>query len=473
MDGFASIFTSRETFNSDLKDPRFKVLIVDFDNTLLLGNSTELFIDETRPRWAAWLLALAGQRAARLIFRHTRHFDRWCDFFRVEFVACGLPWSLWRWRRNAPKILARRLNHQIYDPLKQRTDATIVIASLGFRQLIHPLLPPLPNGSMLVASDLRSPLNNLRLQGKVAALESRAIRLTTALAVSDSLEDAELLARTGRGYRLEWDIQGLHPKAYFPLRFTAEGKFTPDIFLRQHLQQDLPVIVLAYFDGFKHLPLLLVLFFAFFTVYEIGYYENDFSSARREQQPTLHPGSTRFREYNIYFSAWIWTLALVGAIGLMGSVHLAQLWLAFLVGVRLLFHLYNQLPAKSRIPFYGLLQGCKYFGCWLIFHPCFVGIYLLAAQAVRMIVPYVTYRLTGKPTVTAYQKIRGAAFFGLLAVSCLVFRDKTVGQLLTCQSLCIAWWVCWKVLVETDGYKRWRQALGQTVKRLIGLSPRS
>jgi hypothetical protein len=386
----------------------------------------------------------------------------------VGFVVCGLPWSLFIWRRNAPKILEQRLNARIFTALRQRPDSAMVIASLGFRQLIKPLVPAFPGGHVLIASDLRPPFKNIRTHGKVAALRAEGIGLADALAVSDSVDDNDLLARTARGYRLEWEIEGPGPPAYFPLRFTAEGKFTPSIFLWQHVQQDLPVILLAYFSGWANLPLLLLLYFVFLTVYEMGYYENDFSAAKLEKSPTLHPGSARFREYGIHPWSWIWTLALTAVIGGLSSFRLALIWLAFLLVVRAIFYIYNKLPTKSRIPLYCVLQVCKYFGYWLVIAPCFIGIFLLVAQAVRMTLPYTIYRLTGKDTVKAFHKIRFFVFFGLLVVAAVFFWEKTTVQFMTVQGLLIASWVCWKVAADTG--LRWRLlALVDKVKKKLAV----
>lgn len=454
MEKSNNISTDRKAFLSDLADPRFKVIVVDFDNTLLLGNSTELFIELSRPRWAAWLLAMAGRLAARVCLGRTPRLEHRRDFFRVMFVACGLPWSLFLWRRTVGRVLAGRLNARMVDGLKARSGTTIVVASHGFRQVIEPLLAELPAGSVLIASDLRPPFAILRETGKVAALEARGIPLADALSVSDSLDDDEVLRRTARGYRLEWEIPEPPPKAYFPLRFTACGKYRPHIFLWQHVTQDLPVIVLAYYQGLASVPLLLLLYVTFFTVYETGYYENDFVAAAREKSPTLHPGSAGFRDYPIHLWAWIWTAVLTAAIGWLASFHAAFLWLAFLAGVRLLFYFYNRLSGQARIPFYLVLQVCKYFGCWVVIVPAFTGVILLAAQALRMIGPYVKYRLTGKPPVMPYQLLRFVAFFGLLAVAAILSWSETRVRVLNLQSLVIALWVCGKVLADREGFFR-------------------
>lgn len=468
MDESPTISESREAFHSDLKDPRFKIFIVDFDNTLLLGNSTELFIDSALPRGVAWLLAFLGKGTAGLFFGTSPRFYRWCDFFRVGFVVCGLPWSLFLWRRSAPKLLNERLNARIFDALQQRPGSTIVIASFGFRQLIKPLVPEFPGGHILIASDLRPPFKNVRTQGKVAAVEERGIGLAGALAVSDSADDNDLLARTARGYRIEWEIKDLRPPAYFPLRFTAEGKYTPITFVWLFLKQDLPVILLAYFSGWEKLPLLFLLYIAFLTVYEMGYYENDFSAAKLEKSPALNPGSARFQVYGIHPWAWIWTLALTVGIGWLSSPHAALLWLGFLLVVRAVFYVYNKLPVQSRIPLYCVMQGGKYFGFWLVLTPCLTGIFLLAAQMARMIVPYMTYRLTGKDTCKAFHKIRFVVFFGLLILAGLFFWRTTAAQFLTVQAWLIAAWVCWKADQEMG--LRWRVlGLVRKVRKILAL----
>ena len=433
---------------TDLKDPRFKVIIVDFDNTLMLGNSTELFIDNATPRGVAWFLSMIGKWCARLLLNKGQHYNDWSDFFRVVFVCFGMPWSYFLWIKRAKQISEQRLNWPLYDRLQQRRDASVIIASFGFKQIISALIPKSGQHFNLVATSLTPPFRNVRAQTKVSAITQLKIPFYNSLAISDSLEDTHLLRVASKGHLVEWPVEEPNSPAYFPMRYLVQGKFNRSYFLWQHLGQDLAVVLLAYYTGFQNIPLLILLFGSLLTVYEIGYYENDFHVSEAEATRRVQPGSEQFKKYSIHTSAILWTFGILFFMGLFYSFRYASLWLALLVVIRGIFYVYNRISTAFRIPFYVLLQGCKYFGYCLFFKPCVLGILLLVSQAMRMIIPYLVYRIQGTLNPFKYQQLRATAFIGLFLM-CLVFiRERLTHEIFAPQGLAIMLWLTYKVVDE-------------------------
>ena len=95
-------------------------LLVDFDETLYLRNSTEDFIDCTRPG----LLALLLLRVLDVIkpWRLTGAINT-RDTWRVCAISTFFPWTAWRWRAKVPILAERYLNQELKAALKGRAQA--------------------------------------------------------------------------------------------------------------------------------------------------------------------------------------------------------------------------------------------------------------------------------------------------------------------------------------------------------------
>jgi hypothetical protein len=80
-------------------------LILDFDETYWLRNSTEAFPASVRPAWPAALLlaALDGLKPWRLLPGPDQQ-HVWRDWLRVLLIVVLLPWSLRRWRTLAREL---------------------------------------------------------------------------------------------------------------------------------------------------------------------------------------------------------------------------------------------------------------------------------------------------------------------------------------------------------------------------------
>ncbi|RBW54938.1 hypothetical protein [Ruegeria sp. A3M17] len=184
-----------------------KLLIVDFDETLWLRNSTESFLAHARPAplAAAILRGLDLTRPWRIIGGRRRARD-YRDWIRVLAIATLMPWTLRRWARIAPKLGRTFSNTGLEQLMTASNPARTVIVSNGYTVIIAPLLEGYPEPRpQLVAASLMSGWK-WRRAGKLANTEAvfDALLLDGATVVTDHEDDAELLARVGNGLLCVW-----------------------------------------------------------------------------------------------------------------------------------------------------------------------------------------------------------------------------------------------------------------------------
>ena len=121
---------------------RDALVILDFDETLFLSNSTEHFLNEARPSWlvAGILAVLAVLRPWRWSgggSSETRDFIA-RDAWRVGVVCRLLPWVRDAWNHRAKELMIQYRNDELVDQIgpHRRT----VVASYGFEFIIRPML---------------------------------------------------------------------------------------------------------------------------------------------------------------------------------------------------------------------------------------------------------------------------------------------------------------------------------------------
>lgn len=183
------------------------LLLVDFDETLWMRNSTEMFLSQARPAFlaAAVLRVLDLSRPWRVLFgrRRGRHFRDW---FRVSAVLILMPWSYLGWRRMAPRIGAEFANARLENLILGHAAKRVVIVSNGFRILIAPLTVSM---RLAEAELIAAPITHggfWRARGKTRAAEDRlpGNMLDDAVFITDHEDDSELLARVGTGVLCVW-----------------------------------------------------------------------------------------------------------------------------------------------------------------------------------------------------------------------------------------------------------------------------
>lgn len=406
--------------------------VFDFDNTLYLNNSTERFLDSLRPRWLAFVLstladwaAMAGAKAGWL------RYDHWRDFLRVWVCAACMPWGLRRWRAIAGTFMQKEANLELLRALYP--DQKIIVLSFGFRPIIAPLLAgitkELTSSPALVCSELRLGGANLRAQGKMGALRAVLPESETggAVFVTDSEDDREMLDAFPESYLIQW--RPYPPRAfhnlYFPLRYTAEGKYPGSKYvLNQILMEDLPLLLLAYAFSWWNGTALVLLFLSMYAVYEMGLFSNDHRAAPREKSPRLSERWQEFRDYPIR-KAWPWAMlfAAGGLLCLTPSLPQtgfspwawnAGAWTAILLALYTVFGLFNRLPVQRRIWVFPALHTAKTFSFAALIPLTPLGILLLLAQIVSQSANYLLYRRGGD--IRRFNRHAFRLFFFLLCV---------------------------------------------------------
>jgi hypothetical protein len=403
--------------------PPAELLVVDFDETLWLRNSTELFLDSVRPRWlAAMVLQLLGiLKPWRLFGRGEPNHYR--DWIRVVAVLIVAPWSLWVWRRNAPMLAHKYLNVPLYDQLRHEPRSGICVVSFGFREIIQPLLSAIdPTLTVRESCSLRSGAH-LRIIGKAEALrrDVGADRLSRALSITDSEVDQDLLQASGKAFLVQWpDARfaqaGLTP--LMPFVYLQKVKRPDENYLRNAIfGHDLPVLLLAFalvsdrpwFAG----AALLIFTIGFFTAYEIGYYENDRLGLKLERKPKVsanyHLLGKNFRPRFAWsmaalitavgsflaFESHSWVPDFLGVDGVTAFLAVWAAFLLYLVVMRVLFRWQNVISPQGRIvPMLGLQVG-RVLGYAIIFPTTVVGAIFCVAHGVARWIPYVVYRFGG------------------------------------------------------------------------------
>lgn len=397
-------------------------LVVDFDETLWLRNSTEAYLDSLRPRWLAapilWALDvlkpwkyLGGQNVA--------------DWVRVLLVSLLFPWTLFVWRRKAGHIGKHYENERLSTVLRERRATRIVIATQGFGFIVRPLLASmrLPPHELVACRFWRG--RGDRVAGKVAMMPSVAI--DQSVVITDSPADLELLQRAAHPLLVRWPeaeyiraLQGV----YVPMHYTETIK-RPGEFYMLHgvLLEDWMFWVLATVllsgSPLLHVLGLLFLQFSFWCIYETGYVENDRVAHRYEDDPVLSKNFGKKRAVVPSAPPWLWALG-TGAIGAWllrpDDVFAAfAAWTLLLVALRLLYWGYNHIDKNTRGWLFPILQTFRSFAPIALVPVGVAGALALAAHAWCRSTTYLYYRMIGGEFPAA------AVFLMRLGLFCLLF----------------------------------------------------
>jgi hypothetical protein len=212
------------------------------------------------------------------------------------------------------------------------------------------------------------------------------------------MEDIDLLSAT-RGHLIE--AQNECPrcltKLYWPLRY-ATAKYGKIWVCNQIIRRDLLIVLIAFTANWPSLLMLPFLYFALMCIYEIGYYENDHHAAKNEAEPTLTDVAKEFAGYSITSNAWCWTVVLSSVGLLIGGILSIQVllsWGALLIGLRVVFYIYNRTKTKNRGYLYPLLQVFKFCAYVMFCALSPIGLALVFTQISKMVITYWVYRCGG------------------------------------------------------------------------------
>lgn len=381
-------------------------VIIDFDETLFLLNSTEEFVNCAYPATAARiaLRALDGLRPWRWTGGTTTR-DNW----RVGLVSTLFPWTWLVWRFRAAALAKCWTNVTLAAHLRGREN--VVVASIGFSRIIVPLLkamaitpqPRLVACRIVPMDDRRSGKQWLIQQ----ALGETAVR--QALVITDSADDADLLDACARPCRTLWphaQWRGALEHVYLPFTYLSRVKRPGQRYLwRSVIQEDYVFWVLATVAGAAalgpHLLGLAFLLISFWAIYETGYVDNDRSGERYEADPKLSDSYAGHRVPTPSFAPWLWAAATGYAglaviyMSLLPPPALLLTWFAVLIATFGCFRLFNRIDKRSRIWLFGLLQFARTASIATVVTISPIGVAGLGAHLVALWVPYFFYRYAG------------------------------------------------------------------------------
>ena len=183
-------------------------IILDFDETLLLRNSTAEYINSLQPRLLGFILIILLKIIRPWVwlpkpFRGSKT----RDWFLVAIPSILLPWTLFLWRQRAKKLAQDYTNTEIVTATNQNADAPVIVASLGFNLIINPILDQIPmRYDSLVGCRFWQGASD-RNKGKLLMMQEvlSELELSSAILVTDSKDDLSLLQVVEQPCFVVWD----------------------------------------------------------------------------------------------------------------------------------------------------------------------------------------------------------------------------------------------------------------------------
>ena len=205
-------------------------IILDFDETLLLRNSTAEYINSLRPRLLGFglIMLLKILRPWVWLPRPFRG-SKTRDWFLVTIPTILLPWTLVLWKRSAKKLAQDYSNRELISGVEGNNEAQIIVASLGFNFVINPILEHIPmEYDHLVACRLWQGASD-RHKGKLIMMQEvlSEQEIKSAILITDSEDDLPLLQVVAQPYFVLWSLaKYIDPFKDFWL-YTLIKKFKP------------------------------------------------------------------------------------------------------------------------------------------------------------------------------------------------------------------------------------------------------
>jgi hypothetical protein len=402
-------------------------LIIDFDETLYLRNSTEDFIDCARPG----LLALLLLRLLDVVkpWRLTGHDTR--DNWRLCVISVLFPWTPRLWRAKVPALGDRYVNRELRAALESRNQVPVVLTS-GFGSIVAPLLAStgLSNARLIAARIYHfTDRSNGKLDMAVRELGGESV--SSSLVLTDSINDRELLERCEKPLRTLWpnaNYRRALASVYLPGEYISQIKRPGKRYiLRGILQGDFAIWLLSSIglaiNPAAHVVALLLLLLSFWAIYERGYVDNDLIASRSEADPKLSANFGRVQVATPTVEPWIWaTLGAAAAIVILHPDVAAffvrfACWMTFLVVIYAGFLMYNRFDKMTRVWLYPMLQLARSAAFTIVVPIEPAGVAAVAAHMFSHWVPYQIYRATSAQWPdTRTELIRLISFVLFLAI---------------------------------------------------------
>ncbi|MEM9274094.1 MAG: hypothetical protein AAGA80_14165 [Cyanobacteria bacterium P01_F01_bin.143] len=405
-------------------------IIVDFDETLFLLNSSAEYLNSLQPRFIAAIILkiLSFTKPWRFLMKSSKDSEV-RDWFLIVFMTLLFPWNILLWKQSAKKFAQEYSNDELITELNKNDNANVIVATLGFQFVVEPILKCMSiDYNQLISCGFWQGASD-RAKGKLAMVREslKQEQISTGMLITDSLDDESLLKEVAHPFLITWSKAKYNSPMsdiYFPLYYLEKIKRPGENYLlKAILLDDFPVLILA-FSWISPQPILnaiAILFFAisFWCIYEFGYYENDLVAEKYEDEPQL---SQTYQDYKLgvsWWKPWIWSL-LFGTIGILfleGSqkatsildlgwlqhenlllkdgLSLGLSWIGFLLVSRLCFWVYNYVNKKTRIWLYLVLQMTRYCGFLVVTASSIAGINALLCQIFTRSISYIMYRYSG------------------------------------------------------------------------------
>lgn len=451
------------------------LVVLDFDETLFLRNSTEAYLDTLRPQalGALFLQVIDKLKPWRFLPSAIGGFEA-RDWLRVVLATLLFPWTLVLWRRRVRSLMQTYENKPLAQAVSQNPHLQVIIATRGFDFIVRPMIPylSLQPEQVIGCRFWRGGWDRQRGKDELIAGHVDPLAVQTGVLVTDSLDDASLLRRVQYPLWVQWEDAQYIPaltQTYLPFFYLERVKrpgtrFTYTVILKNHL-----ICLLLAYSWIAASPLLhglgmVCLLVSFWCVYEIGYFENDRVAEQYEAKPVL---SETYHQYKARMDGqqpWLFA-ALAGWMGVM-LIHLGQDpaamaittlqtalghltvaaiaplwvgWMGVLAITRLIYSAYNYIDEKTRIWLYPLLQMTKYFGFLVVTGTNIVGFLLLVSQLFVDWIPYVIYRCGGDRHRFEEQILRLVIFL-LLTVG-LAITEGSIAWVMTAQFAVVLGWL--------------------------------
>ncbi len=443
-----------------------QVILLDFDETLFLRNSTEEYLRTVKPQALAALILLALNRLKPWTWWVKTNSHALRDWCRVVVMTLLFPWTLLLWRRRARSLSGEFTNEGVLEAIRENPNTPqVIVASNGFRFIIAPLLKAMKMpATQLIACRFWQGHRD-RQQGKTSLVTADLgeAAVAQALLLTDSQDDALLLDRVATPLLVVWPaaqcVSALR-SAYIPLFYMqrVKKKGTQN-FLKKTLMNEFLPLVLTLSWGSPH-PLLhsiglALLFFSFWCIYEIGYMENDLVAEHHESNPTLSDNYLKYKGKINYSEPWLWaTVSAIpalllwqwiapdvgpGPLNLMvqGPAQIALslvIWLVTLLLLRLTYWVYNYIDEQTRVWIYPVLQIFKYASFLLLTPGNLVVVLYFSSQVIARWIPYLIYRNSQLETFPNFP-IQWARFVSFLFLLLPLLCTEKIEAVVTWQTL--------------------------------------
>ncbi len=422
-----------------------KPIIIDFDETLYLQNSTEDFIDCAIPG----VLAL-------IVLKFLDIFAPWRwtggkntrDIWRVRLVLTLFPRTLSRWKRRCREQKNALTNMPLLRTFRER-DAPFVIATSGFSVVVNPLLSEMGCADVqLIACRLNHMAD--RKAGKLALIEQRigAAALAEAMVVTDSIDDVEVLRRCACPCLTQWKnarFQRSFRRVYLPGMYEITVK-RPGRQGIGGLITSFSFWLLASMTGsefeLSSVIVIFVLFLSLWSVYEVGYMDNDICAQKFEADPVVSDETRDFPYTSVKRSAWI-SAVILGIIGCILAKSYVSVWNLFvkwaliLAFTRYVYYYYNRIDKKARIWLYLILQLCREASFMVVVPVGVMGAIACTAHIIGRWQKYFIYRYTSNWPEIQFHTVR--LFLFILLSGALFISEQPVNLWAWPTAAILAW----------------------------------